>query len=81
MNRAPAPAQAHGAPRIETPKRRPLHTSRFDSGQAPQPLAEFWPIADDCLVLRPSQRRPLRRDLLRLIEHFRRPPAIVRWCI
>ena len=33
------------------------------------------PIGDDKLFLIPSRRRPLRRDLLRLVERFRREPG------
>ena len=40
-----------------------------------QPIERHDPLADDKRVLIPSRRRPLRRDLLRLVERFRRRPV------
>ena len=40
-----------------------------------QPVERHDPLADDKRVLTPSRRRPVRRDRLRRVEHFRRSPV------
>jgi hypothetical protein len=40
-----------------------------------QPIEHHDPIGGDKLFLPPSGRRPLQRDLLRLVERFRREPV------
>ena len=61
-----------------------LHNCPPPVPQVPPPREHHDPLADDKRVMWPSPRRPLRRDLERLVAHFAgwdRPPhsLAARW--
>jgi hypothetical protein len=67
-----APPVGGGAEHRQTFAFRHAETSRSAAAlQALQPVEQHDPLADDQLVPWPSPRRPLQRDLERLVEHWR----------